>query len=336
MPLSGCRSIGLFFIGVPNPLLWGIMATLLRSFPTSVPRCRHWTGGLGHCRRAGLVDAARDHRTVCGGRAHHGATRRALSLWSKHRSVCRSGRRVALFWTWLWGPVGLLLSTPLTVCLVVLGRHVEHLQFLDVLFGNQPALAPAESFYQRILAGDPDEAAYQAEAFLKDRPLAAYYDEVAIKGLALAQQDVRRGVLDHKHRVLIKEAVEGVIDDLSDHQDPWPTASATQRVPAGLAAQMPPDEGGAERAPAVLCVAGRGSLDEAAAAILAQLIRRQGIQAHVVSNYEVSPAQISRLQPTGVQLICLSYLQPDGFAGVRYLVRRLRRELPSAKFMLGA
>src|SRR4029077_1941017 len=85
-------------------------------------------------------------------------------------------------WTLLWGPVGLLLSTPLTMCLVVLGRHVERLQFLEVLLGDQPALAPEEAFYQRMLAGDPDEAARQAEEFLKTEPLSAYYDEAAIGG----------------------------------------------------------------------------------------------------------------------------------------------------------
>src|ERR1700719_3969218 len=104
-------------------------------------------------------------------------------------------------------------------CLVVLGRHVEHLQFLEVLLGDRPALAPEESFYQRLLANDPDEAAHQAEAFLKNKPLSVYYDAVAIRGLALAQHDVNRGALDHAHRVRVKEAVEWVIDDLSDHDD---------------------------------------------------------------------------------------------------------------------
>ena len=123
----------------------------------------------------------------------------------------------AAFWTWLWGPVGLLLSTPLTLCLVVVGRHVERLEFLDIILGDQPALTQQENFYQRMLANDPDEAARQAEDFLKDNPLSAYYDEVAVGGLALAQLDVNRGVLEHERRVRIKQAVLGLIDDLSDH-----------------------------------------------------------------------------------------------------------------------
>ena len=89
----------------------------------------------------------------------------------------------ATFWTALWGPIGLVLATPLTVCLVVIGRHVEGLKFLDVMFGDRPALSPPEIFYQRMLADDPAEALDKAEQFLKERPLSAYYDEVALKGL---------------------------------------------------------------------------------------------------------------------------------------------------------
>ena len=88
------------------------------------------------------------------------------------------------------------MATPLTICLVVLGRHVDQLEFLDVILGNRPSLTPAQNFYQRLLAHDPEEAADQAENFMKDRPLAAYYDEVALEGLELAQKDLSRGSLD--------------------------------------------------------------------------------------------------------------------------------------------
>ena len=101
----------------------------------------------------------------------------------------------ATFWTWLWGPIGLLLSTPLTVCLVVLGRHVPQLEFLDVMLGNQPVLAPDETFYQRLLANDPEEATEQAEEFVKERSLAEFFDEVAIPALVRAQVDSDEGAL---------------------------------------------------------------------------------------------------------------------------------------------
>jgi len=238
----------------------------------------------------------------------------------------------AVFWAWLWGPIGLLLSTPLTVCLVVLGRHAEQMQFLNVLFGDQPALAPEESFYQRILAGDPDEVAHQAEQYLKSASLGAYYDEVAIKGLALAQIDVNRGTLDHARRVQIKDAVETVLDDLSEHLD----AARPDAVSIAEASALtrPEDLKIAPRV-AVLCIAGRGSLDEAAAAMLAQLLDQRGIEARTIPSDAVSPANIAGLNTTGVGLVCLSYLEPGGFTNARYLVRRLRRRLPGVRILAG-
>ena len=102
-----------------------------------------------------------------------------------------------IFWTWLWGPLGLLIAMPITVCLAVLGRHVEGLRFFEVLLGDKPALTPAQSFYQRTLSGDAAEATYQAELALKEeKTLQSYLDAVAIEGLKLAQQDAERGLLD--------------------------------------------------------------------------------------------------------------------------------------------
>jgi hypothetical protein len=102
----------------------------------------------------------------------------------------------AAFWTLIWGPPGLLLSTPVTACLVVLGRHVESLSFIELLLGDKPALSSVQSFYQRILASDPDEVAFQAEALLKKTSLLDYYEEVALPALAMAQADAARQVMD--------------------------------------------------------------------------------------------------------------------------------------------
>src|SRR6516225_2280501 len=118
----------------------------------------------------------------------------------------------AVFWTWLWGPIGLLLSAPLTTCLVVIGRRVPHLEFFDVILGNQPVLAPEETFYQRLLAGDPEEAAEQAEEAAEGRTLAEFFDEVAIPALTSAQADSDRGVLTPNRRVEIREAVRSMLE----------------------------------------------------------------------------------------------------------------------------
>jgi predicted PurR-regulated permease PerM len=329
---------GLWFIGVPNPALWGILTMLLRFVPyigpvvaAAFPAALAVAVDPGWAMMFWAIGLFLVVELLTG---------YVIEPWLYGHSMGLSGVAVlvaAAFWTLLWGPIGLLLSTPLTMCLVVLGRHVEHLQFLEVLLGDRPPLAPEESFYQRILADDPDEAAHQAEAFLKDRPLSVYYDEVAIKGLALAQLDVNRGALDHSHRVRIKEAVEWVIDDLSDHDDASsPALEEGATEVASLPSVLSPEEPAPGwRESAVLCVAGRGSLDEAAAAMLAQLLEQRGIGARVVPSEAVSVANLFRLDVTGVQLACLSYLEPGSFTNARYLVRRLRRRLPQAKIVAG-
>ena len=125
----------------------------------------------------------------------------------------------AIFWGWLWGPVGLIFSTSLTLCLVVLGRHVEQLEFLNVLFGDRPALTRIQNFYQRVLAGDPDEVQEHAEELLKEMSLSSYYDEIALKGLELAGRDLVRGVLTRPEVDRIKNAVTTLVGELADYDD---------------------------------------------------------------------------------------------------------------------
>ena len=137
----------------------------------------------------------------------------------------------ATFWTTLWGPIGLVLSTPLTVCLVVLGRHVDSLKFIDVMFGNRPALSPPEVFYQRMLADDPAEVIDKAEEYLDEKSLTSYYDDVALKGLKLAQTDLDRGLLDSTNLAKIRNAVTELVDEFEDHEDrqPEPKTPAKDR-----------------------------------------------------------------------------------------------------------
>lgn len=329
---------GLLLIGVPNPVLWGILAMLLRFVPyIGAPIAAIFPAALAIAVDPGWSMLFWTLGLFAVIEPTMGQVVEPLLYGHSTGLSAVAVVVAAVFWTWLWGPLGLLLSTPLTVCLVILGRHVEHLQFLDVLLGDEPALTPEESFYQRVLAGDPDEAARQAEEFLKEKPLSAYYDDVAIKGLALAQFDVNRGVLDHDSRVQIKEAIDGLIDDLSEHEDASPDR---ETVGKEIAATPPPrvtqeELDSAWRESAVLCIAGRGSLDEAAAAMLAQLLQKHGIGARVVPSRAVSATNILHFDAANAQIACLSYLEPGGFTSARYLARRLRRKLPRAKILLG-
>ena len=266
----------------------------------------------------------------------------------------------ALFWAWLWGPIGLILSTPFTVILVVLGRHVEHLEFLDVLLGDRPALTPVENFYQRILAGDPDEARDHAERLLKDRSLMAYYDDVALKGLQLAANDVQRGVLGTQKLETMKESVKELVHDLGRHDDRQhprgEEADPIALVETGLSdvptiaeqnlptvsdqtlgrvntKELSPQWQGPE---AVLCIAGRGPLDEAAAVILAQLLAKHGLSARIVPHVAVSRQGVETLDLEGVAMICIAYLEVKGSPShLRYLLQRLRERLPRQKLLVG-
>jgi predicted PurR-regulated permease PerM len=343
---------GLWLIGIPSAILWGILATVLRFVP--------YIGSvIAAAFPLALAVAVDPGWSLLAWTAVlffvvEPAVGQIIEPMVYGRSTGLSPVAVvvsATFWTALWGPIGLVLATPLTVCLVVLGRHVERLAFLDVMFGDRPALSPAEIFYQRMLAGDPTEATEKAEEFLKERSLASYYDEVAIKGLQLAQVDLDRDALDQFRLVKIRDTVLEFANDLSDQNDQEPTgersttdAEAAAAVEAAAAepvyADLPilqrdklPIEWKGDNP--VLCIAGRTALDEAAAIIFAHLCNAHGLRSRVEGPEALSTTSIFRLETEGVALVCLSYLNAANPAQIRYAVRRVRRKLPGARIMVG-
>ena len=340
---------GLFFIGVPSPLLWGIIGLLLRFVPyIGAPLSAILPLGLAAAVSPGWSMMLWTAGLYAGTEAIMGQVVEPL-LYGHSTGLSPFSVVVsATFWTWLWGPIGLILSTPLTLCLVVLGRHVERLEFLDVILGDRPALTPVESFYQRMLAGDPDEARDQAEVLLRDRPLSTYYDEVALKGLRLAANDVVRGVLTETQLEKIKVSMQTLIDE-HDDQEPSTKESveSAATTPSRSEQDVPrhPAPGKVDedmlpqawrsQAP-VLCIAGRGPLDEAASSMLSQLLHKNGLRARVLPHEVVSRTRISTLDPEGVAVVCLSYLEIGGTPShLRYLLRRLRQRLPNAHLVVG-
>jgi predicted PurR-regulated permease PerM len=344
--------IGLWLIGIPSSILWGILAAVLRFVPyigaviaaafplaLAVAVDPGWSMLLSTLALFLVVEPIVGHVIEPMVYGH--------STGLSPVAVVAS----ATFWTALWGPIGLVLATPLTVCLVVLGRHVERLEFLDVMFGDRPPLSPPEIFYQRMLAGDPTEAAEKAEEFLKERSLSSYYDEVALKGLQLAQADAERGALNGERLTKIRDAVVEFADDLSDQDDrPPPKANSTTDAEATSAvasvAENPPYENLPVLSEAdlpsewqgehpILCVAGRSLIDEAAAMMFAQLSTAHGLAARVEGAGALSTTNVFRLETTGVAIVCLAYMDASGPAHMRYTVRRLRRKLPNAKIILG-
>jgi predicted PurR-regulated permease PerM len=342
---------GLWLIGIPSAILWGILAAVLRFVPyigaaiaaafpltLAVAVDPTWSMLLWTLALFLVVEPIVGHVVEPMVYGH--------STGLSPVAVVAS----ATFWTALWGPIGLVLATPLTVCLVVLGRHVERLEFLDVMFGDRPALSPPEIFYQRMLAGDPTEASEKAEEFLKERSLISYYDEVALKGLQLAQADAERGALNGERLTKIRDAVREFANNLSDQDDPPPprarptsdaeTTSAVDSVTKdSLYENLPiltkkdlPSAWQGEHP--VLCVAGRSLVDEAAAIMLGQLSSAHGLVARVEGPESLSTANIFRLDAAGVAIVCLIYMEGSSPAHMRFSVRRLRRKLPSATIIL--
>lgn len=344
--------LGLWAIGVPSPILWGVFALLMRFVPyigsaisALLPLALAaavapgwsmvaWTGGLF------LVTETTMGQIVEPLLYGHST---GLSPFAVIVS--------ALFWAWLWGPIGLILSTPFTVLLVVLGHHVEHLEFLDVLLGDRPALTPIENFYQRILAGDPDEARDHAEKLLKDRSLIAYYDDVALKGLQLASNDAQRGVLGAEKLEAMRSSVRELLSELARHEDVQPEPlekKGNADVPTIAEQDLPlpevvPDRLDVETlspawssAGAILCIAGRGPLDDAAATILGQLLEKHGLGARIVPHASISRSEIEDLDLSGVAMVCIVYLEVEGSPShLRYLLQRLRDKLKMQKFLVG-
>jgi predicted PurR-regulated permease PerM len=306
-------SIGLWLIGIPNPSLWGVVVAILRFVPyVGVPIAALLPTALALAVDPGWWIVI---ETVALFFATEIFVGQLIEPWLYGQRMGLSPAAVvisATFWTTLWGPVGLLLATPLTMCLVVLGRYVEHLQFLDVLLGNRPVLATEEALYLRLLGEKADEAAAEAEEFLAQNSLCSYFDETALKALSLAQIDVNRGRLDYDRQLRIKDTVRELIQNLADRGE--------QTKPASAKPVSQP----------VLCVAGRGPLDEAATLLLVQVLEECGIAAKLVSS-----GDLSALDGKNKGIVCVSYLEAGRFNSARYLLRRVQRLMPDAVAIVG-
>jgi predicted PurR-regulated permease PerM len=316
--------IGLYFIGVPNPILWGCLATVLRFIPylgpvlaalfpiaLSFAVAPGWTLPLLTVGLFVILELFSNN---------------VLEPWLYGSSTGLSPVAIlvaAVFWTMLWGPLGLLVSTPLTVCLVVLGRHVPQLAFFNVLLGDEPALDPEVKFYQRLLARDPDEATELAEEYLEDGSLDKLYDSVILPALVHAEQDRLRGSLDGATVQGIAEDTIGVIEELEEEH--LLSDEATSDI---AAVSLKP--------PTVLCIGARNGLDEAAAAMLVHLLTQRGAGARMVPRAEISARNLGSLEREGIALVCLSYVNPGATQHAQRTIRRLRQHFGTrVRVMLG-
>ena len=344
----------LWLVGIPSPIVWGTLAMLMRF----VPFIGSYIAAIPPLLLAAVVDPGWSTFLIVLGLyiASELTMGQVVEPLVFGRGTGVSPIAVILstvFWTWLWGPLGLLLAMPITVCLAVLGRHVEGLRFFEILLGDEPPLTPEERFYQRALSGDAAEATYQAELARKDQSLVSYLGTVALGGLKLSERDQERGMLDQEQAEKVAATVKEMLDNLSDFEPRrWfsklrPKAEKVEETGlASLSAAEEEDGEGdeagnlpvierSELAPGwvveqpVLSIGGRSPLDEAAAAMLAEVLKKRGLGAKALAPEAISAGHIASLAGTEAKLVCLSYLGlGTGPAHIRYLVRRLRRILP--------
>jgi predicted PurR-regulated permease PerM len=336
---------GLLLIGLPNPILWGILSALLRFVP--------YVGSLISAILPVALAAAVEPGwsmvvwTVGLYIVLEGVTGQVIEPLVYGNSTGLSPFSVvvaAIFWSWVWGPVGLILSTPLTLCLVVIGRHAKPLGFLDIMLGDRPPLTLTETLYQSILAGDADEAQHHAELVLEERSLATYYDEVLLKAMQLAATDVKRGFIDREQLDRTSQTIRALIRGLNVYKDESPPSHKLERDNASSASSAllpehdplkgpPPGsvlpEALVKKAPQVLCVAGRGPLDETASLILAQLLEKHGFTGRPVASDDVSRERIGTFDMANATIACIVLLDGGVHSQhLRYLIQRLRKHLP--------
>ena len=327
---GSCIAIGLYFIGVPNAALWGAFAAIMRFVPyvgvwiaAAVPVLISFavsTSWLSPLLTLGLFVVLELINF------------NALEPWLYGSSTGVSSIALiiaAVFWTWLWGPIGLVLATPLTVCVAVMGRHVPKLQFLSVLLSEEQALAPHEECYHRLLAFGLDEANDLAEAYVKTNSLTSLYDSVLIPTVTLAEMDAQRDELGPEQRSAIHHHIQDLIEDLGSA----PPSKSQLEADKAVAEHTPfPLSGPTCR---VLCVPARAYRDELAGAMLVQLLRQQDFDAENASAALSSGELVEMAAKSDPEAICMSVVTPSTLIHARYLSAKLRAQLPHVKIVVG-
>jgi len=299
--------IALYFIGIPNAMLWGLLGTLLRF----VPYAGVWVAAaLPAALAFAIFDGWSEVTWVLG-------IFLALELvlvnvaepWLYGRSAGLSPIAIilaALFWTWLWGPVGLLLATPLTVCVVVMGRYIPELGYLNVLLGVEPVLSPEARFYQRLSARDQDEAIGLAEEFAKENGTLGLFDTLIIPALALIETDRHRGVLAPETERFAFDTISQILD------------------------AIPVEEAAAAPRARVCIVPARDQADQLAGAMLARVLPG----AQLLSAESLAGEMLEQIARDGCTTICISAVPPHAASHAAYLTRRLKKRLPKLRIVV--
>ena len=324
--------VALYFLGVPNPILWGVLAVLFRYIPylgiwvaATMPAAVLFAVGPGWVKPIavfgvyGGIDLLMYNFVepfVYGNTT--GLTPLAILF-------------AAVFWAWLWGAVGLLLAVPLTVCLAVIGRYVPSMRFLGVLLSDEEVLTPEKRFYQRLLADDVEEAAEVAEEFLKGKSLEELYDVVVVPALALAEEDSVAGRLEEHQQQFVFENARLLVEDI---------APRAKEIIAGengpkhrLNDKEHPHDDPPPKGARVLALPAHGPADEIAALMLTHLLDARGVKARTVSAGSLASERLEEAGEEKIEVVCVTALVPDGFLHARYLCKKLRGQFPELRIV---
>jgi predicted PurR-regulated permease PerM len=319
---------GLYFLGVPYPLVWAALAAVLRFIPyvgpvlgagapilVSLAAAEGWAGPLWVVGLFVVLELFTN--LVLETVLYAGAA--GVSPVALLASVA--------FWTWLWGPLGLLMATPLTVCLVVLGKHVPGLEFVGLLLADTPALAPEYGYYQRLLARDQSEAADLIERHIKTESPRSVYDALLLPALNYAERDRLEQRLSPDEETAVIDATRELLSDAAE--------SIRRLHPEAPASPGDPPRPGPREPLRVLGYATNGVADELALAMLAHLLDDLPIGIEIVTTRLQVTELLSLVHERGFSVVCLADLPPSPASKTRYLVKRLRAALPEVRILVG-
>ncbi len=326
--------LALYAIGIPNAMLWGLLATLLRFIPyagiwiaVATPMVLAFAISDGWSLVAWTVGAfvALELLFVY-----------AAEPWLYGRSTGLSAIAIiaaVIFWTWLWGPVGLLLATPLTVCVAVMGRYIPEFGFLNVLLGVEPVLTPAARLYQRLIARDEEEAIDLSEDYANEHGLLALHEAVVIPALALTEHDRHRGVIDEARERFVFDTVRKIVEDVEDRKAM--KEEAQRKAEEGEGKPAVPAVAPSAQAAAAICIVGaHDEADHLAALAFARVLPPPDFAAKVIGYPVLAGEIVERVAQCGAKIVCISAVPPNAVIQAGYLIKRLKSRLPEVKILV--
>lgn len=332
---------GLYFIGIPNAFLWGLLATILRF----IPYLGAWIA-LGFPLILSLAITASWKTPMLTVALFAGVelvTSNLVEPWlyGSHTGLSPVAIMVAtIFWTWLWGGVGLLLAMPLTVCLSILGKYIPALGFLEAMLGDEPTLNSQERYYQRLLALDGREANQVATEFLKTHSVLELYSEVLVPALAAAEREDQTGTMDERRQRFIFETTRELVEELGSDVSTANGAKPATQEEAGMAGPSVEKREGekaedGKRHETVFCLPAADEADELAAVMLAQLLEKEGYRAESISFKMLANQMVEQVAEAGSQNVCISATPPHDTLHTRYLCKLLRTRFPRLNIVVG-